>query len=220
VLCTDPNNDRHGKVVSTGVTGFQIDEHQGERHIPGPRIRQATWGRFAEGAAPPAPGRSLGGQGTRKYFDRLSEAVGANADWLVVRPESSPVIVYDFVGGRQFTITYTPPAMPQDGHGTVYVLEDGFGIKIGYTSGAVAKRVLELQTGNSRKLTQIADILDSTPEVEAKLHSALNEWNVTGEWFARDRVIARAAAAGGFEPLLKNLLGVEHWRINIHPPYR
>jgi hypothetical protein len=93
--------------------------------------------------------------------------------------------------------------MPRDGHGIVYVLEDGFGTKIGYTDRPVAKRVLDLQTGNSRKITHDAEILDATPEVEAKLHSALNEWNVTGEWFARDRVIARAAAAGGFDPLLK-----------------
>ncbi|MBO0884518.1 MAG: hypothetical protein J2P17_30135 [Mycobacterium sp.] len=83
----------------------------------------------------------------------------------------------------------------------------------------MAKRVLHLQTGNSRKITQITDILDLTPEVEAKLHCGLNEWNLTGEWFARDRVIARVAATGDWT-LAEKALGVERWRINIHPPYR
>jgi hypothetical protein len=203
-----------------GITGFDVAEREGDRYIPGPRTRQSVWGRFAPGAAPPAAQRSLGGEGTRKYFDRLSEAVGMTANDLVTSPERSPMIVYDFVGGREFTVKYTSPGPTAEGHGTVYVLEDGFGIKIGYTSGAVAKRVLDLQTGNSRKITQIADIFNATPEVEALLHRALNEWNVTGEWFARDRVIARAVAAGGFEPLLRELLGVEDWPIHIHPPYR
>jgi hypothetical protein len=202
-----------------GVTGFDIEESHGKRFVPGPRVRRAVWGQFHDGAAPPAAQRSLGGSGTIAYFDRLSEALGATGQLLPSNPGRSPMIVYDFVIGREFTIQYAAPAPTATGHGTVYLLEDGFGIKVGYTNGPVAKRVAELQIGNSRKITSIAEILDATPETEALLHSVLNEWNVTGEWFAREPVIVQAGVAGGFDAWLKKVLGAD-WPMIIHPPYR
>jgi Meiotically up-regulated gene 113 len=106
------------------------------------------------------------------------------------------------------------------GFGTVYVLEDGSGVKIGYTNGPVAKRIGGLQTGNSRRITIIAEMSDATPALEALIHSKLDEWNVTGEWFARDQLVAQAAAAEGFGPWLRRLAGDDEWPVTVHPPYR
>jgi hypothetical protein len=69
----------------------------------------------------------------------------------------------------------------------------------------VAKRIGELQTGNSRRITIIAEMSDASPALEARIHSKLDEWNVTGEWFARDQLVAQAAAAEGFGPWLRRL---------------
>jgi hypothetical protein len=203
-----------------GLPGFEVEKSVGERYVPGPRTRQVVWGKFKDGAAPPAAQRSLDGAGTRAYFDRLSEAVAGVVLALPANPTRSPMIVYDYVVGRRFRVQYRPPALEVAGAGTVYVLEDGFGIKVGYTTGQVARRVAELQTGNSRKITTIVEIFKATPEVEAMLHGELNEWNITGEWFERGPIIARAAAAGGLDAWLKHLLGSADWPMIIHPPYR
>ncbi len=61
---------------------------------------------------------------------------------------------------------------------------------------------------------------NATPELEALIHSKLDEWNVTGEWFARDQLVAQAAATGGFGPWLQRLAGGDEWPITVHPPYR
>ncbi len=199
------------------LPGFVVEESEGQRYIPGPRTRQVVWGKFKNGAAPPAAQRSLDGAGTRAYFDRLSEAVGGVVLALPANPERAPMIVYDHVAGRRFRVQYRPPALEAAGAGTVYVLEDGFGIKVGYTTGQVAKRIAELQTGNSRKITTLVEIFKATPELEAMLHRELNEWNITGEWFERGPVIARATAAGGLEAWLKRLLGSADWPVIVHP---
>ncbi|MFT3851958.1 MAG: GIY-YIG nuclease family protein [Ilumatobacteraceae bacterium] len=202
------------------LPGFIVDEQPDQRLVPGPRHRYATWGRFEDGAAPPVALRSKNGTGTLAYLNRLSEAVGHVALRLPVDPDRSPMLIHDFVGGRLFRATYERPAPAADGRGTVYVLEDGSGIKIGYTQGPVAKRIAELQTGNSRRITTIAEAHNATPELEALLHAKLSEWNVTGEWFARDHLVAQAAAAGGFGVWLQRLAGHDRWPVTVHPPYR
>jgi hypothetical protein len=129
------------------------------------------------------------------------------------------MLIYDFVAGRLYRVFYTPPAPAPNGLGTVYVLEDGFGIKIGYTTGPVARRIGELQTGNPRRITVIAEIGRATVELEALLLSRLNEWNITGEWFARGPLVAQAASAGGFGKWIRTLIGENDWPIIVHPPY-
>ena len=114
------------------------------------------------------------------YWDRLSEAAGHVSMRLPVKPDRSPMIIHDFVGGRTFRITYLPPRVVQN-LGTVYLLEDGFAIKIGFTYGPVAKRIGELQTGNPRRITTIAELPNAPIELEYELQSKLNEWNVSGE---------------------------------------
>jgi hypothetical protein len=202
------------------LPGFVIEERPDVRYLPGPKRRGLAWGRFTDGAAPPAGVQSKDGNGTLAYYNRLSEAVGYVAERLPVDPGRSPMLINDFVGGRLFRVTYTPPLPSATGLGTVYVLEDGSGIKIGYTGGPVAKRIGELQTGNSRRITIIAAMSNATADLEALIHSKLDEWNVTGEWFARDHLVAQAAAAGGFGPWLRRLAEDEDWPVTIHPPYR
>jgi hypothetical protein len=163
---------------------------------------------------------SRDGKGTLGYLDRLSEAAGNVALRLPVMPDRSPMLIYDFVAGRLFRVTYTPPVPTPVGLGTVYVLEDGFGIKVGYTIGPVAKRIGELQTGNPRRITVVAEIGSATIELEELLHSKLNEWNITGEWFARGPLVAQAASAGGFGNWLRALAGDHPWPIVVHSPYK
>lgn len=201
------------------LPGFEVEEQAAERILPGPRSRGATWGRFADGAAPPAAVRSRDGEGTLGYSNRLSEAVGRVAERLPVQPDRSPMLIHDFVGGRVFRIFYTPPQPAPEGTGTVYVLDDGFGIKIGYTSGPVAKRIGELQTGNPRKIRTIAEIGRATPDLEESIHNLLDEWNVTGEWFARDPIFTQVAGAGGFRTWLLALVTDADWPVTVHPPY-
>ena len=52
---------------------------------------------------------------------------------------------------RPIRVFYEPTLQPASDAGTVYIIEDGFGIKIGHTTGIVAKRIADLQTGNSRR---------------------------------------------------------------------
>jgi hypothetical protein len=75
--------------------------------------------------------QSKDGHGTLGYLNRLSEAVGHVALRLQVDADRSPMLIHDFVGGRLLRVTYTPPRPTASGFGTVYVLEDGSGIKIG-----------------------------------------------------------------------------------------
>lgn len=175
---------------------------------------------MVDGEAPPAAVLSKAGTGTLGYFDRLSEAVGNVSIRLPAKPDRSPMLIFDFVGGRKFTISYQPPAPSLVGLGTVYVLEDGFGVKVGYTSGPVAKRVGELQTGNPRRIAVLAEIGNATYELEEMLHSKLNEWNIGGEWFARGPLVSHATAAGGFGNWLTALIGDDSVSVVVHPPYR
>jgi hypothetical protein len=202
------------------LPGFDVEEQTCDRFEPGPRTRKSTWGKWVDGSAPPAAVLSRDGKdGTLGYYDRLSEAVGNVALRLPAMPERSPMLIYDFVAGRLFRVAYTPPAPTPAGLGTVYILEDGFGIKVGYTNGSVAKRIGELQTGNPRRITVIAEIGSATSELEDHIHTKLNEWNITGEWFARGPLVAQAASAGGFENWLRKLVGDAEWPIAVHPPY-
>ena len=94
----------------------------------------------------------------------------------------------------------------------MYVFEDGFGIKVGYTIGPVPKRIGELQTGNPRRITVVAEIGSATIELEELLHSKLNEWNITGEWFAWGPLVAQAPARR-----LRQLAS-QRWRVTTHGP--
>jgi hypothetical protein len=155
--------------------------------------------------------------GTRAYYDRLSDALGRTWERLVREPECGPFLVYDFVGGRLIRVTYDPPPLTPGGAGTVYVLDDGDAIKIGHTVKQVALRIASLQTGNPRVIRTIATIAEASSEVESHLHNAFAEWNRRGEWFDRDKLHALAEAAGGWESLLHKHLEGDGWHITLAP---
>ena len=202
------------------LPGFSVEEESSDRYLPGPRIRTATWGNFADNAAPPAAFRSRDGDGVLGYSNRLSEAIGRVAERLPSKPERSPMLINDFVAGCLYRVTYEPPMPLPEGTGTVYVLDDGFGIKIGYTSGPVAKRIGELQTGNPRKIRTIAEVSGATLELESLILKALDKWNITGEWFARDPIFTAVAGVGDFQQWIAGLVNDEEWPITVYPPYR
>lgn len=204
------------------MPGFTVEKHPRTPFVPGPKVRSARWDHFVDGAAPPAAVLSKGGsqEGTLAYWDRLSEAIAHVGQVLPAAPHRSPMLIHDFVGGRLFRVSYATPAPSPTGLGTVYVLEDGFAIKVGFTDGPVAKRIAGLQTGNPRTITVIAEIGGATADTEALLHRALGEWNVKGEWFARDAIVAHAAAAGGFKRFLESVLETPGWTVVVHPPYQ
>jgi hypothetical protein len=203
------------------LPGMTVEEEAAERFVPGTKKRGARWKKWEDGTAPPAAVESRGGvDGTLAYFDRLSEAVGSVAYLLPRMPGRSPMLIHDFVVGRLFRVSFKAPAPSPTGKGTVYLIEDGYGIKIGYTTDPVAKRMGALQTGNSRRLTTIAEIFNADGGVEDHLHARLNEWNTSGEWFDRSAIVAQATGAGGFEPWLRALLGGDGWQITVHPLYR
>ena len=57
---------------------------------------------------------------------------------------------------------------------------DGLGMKIGFTTGPLYKRVRELQTGNPRVIRPVAEITNAGEGVERALHTALARWNTLG----------------------------------------
>ncbi len=161
--------------------------------------------------------------GTLGYFSRLSEAAGHVGLTLAnrARGQRVPVMtIWDFVGGRRFDVTYRRPADSAPGKGTVYILDDGIAFKVGYTSGTVAVRIQGMQTGNPRRIMTVAEIANATEDTEAALHVALNDWNVSGEWFDRGPVVAQITAAGSVKDWLATLPGVNPRHVTIHPPYR
>lgn len=127
--------------------------------------------------------------------------------------------IWDFVGGRSHEVTYSAPGPLVRGTGRVYVIEDGIAVKVGFTSGAVAARIKDLQTGNPRRISVIAEIANATEETEAALHRALNTWHVSGEWFARDAVVDQIAVAGSAHAWLESVPGLNGLPIIVHPPY-
>ena len=130
------------------------------------------------------------------------------------------MVIYDFVSGRRFAVHYTPPSVAPGGQGTVYLLEDGAGIKIGWTSGTVAQRISRLQTGNPRTIIQMAEVLDAGLDVEARLHGQLGHLHLSGEWFQRGPIVAEAAGMAGIVPWLRSKLPPgKDWEIFVHPPY-
>ena len=63
----------------------------------------------------------------------------------------------------------------------IYFISDGQYTKIGVADNP-EKRLMELQTGNARKLELLTSINGSYGE-ERKIHSVLNKHRVLGEWF-------------------------------------
>lgn len=109
--------------------------------------------------------------------------LGILARRLPPRPDRSPVIVYDVVGGRRIIVDYQPPLLESGGGGTMYVLSDGEAFKIGYTNGCVAARVADLQTGNQRLIRTVAEVGSASPAVEKHLQAHFDQWARRGEWF-------------------------------------
>ena len=79
-----------------------------------------------------------------------------------------------------------PQARDASGLGTVYIVTDGHAVKIGFTSKTVKERVAQLQTGNPRPIT-VLSAFSGTIADEQRIHAALSENNVSGEWFAIPR---------------------------------
>ena len=154
-------------------------------------------------------------------YSRLSDAL-AYAVWSLPRnPQSNPFRVDDFVTGRLIVIDYSPPPPPPKGEGFVYVVEDGLGIKIGYTAGPPARRVADLQTANPRLISHIATISGATEIVESHLHNEFAASNVRGEWFDRSHLLALARADGGWKRLICERLPPGNWgdKVEVFPPY-
>lgn len=201
------------------LPGFTVVVEPGPSHVPGPRPnRSVPWQSWSPGAAPPAAAESKGGvSGTLAYSDRLTDALGLVAQRLPAAPERSPFVVHDFVGGRQFWITYTPEPLGPGGEGLVYVLDDGHAFKIGHTTGHVAVRVAGLQTGNPRLIQTVATVGPATDAVEAHLHTQFGAWSLRGEWFLRAEVAALVESSGGWEPFLRSHLPDGDWIVTQYP---
>ena len=220
---TDIVEQRRSLAAMIAGPGFSILESPAPMFVPGPRpSRSQKWQQWKDGAAPAAAVESKGGsgEGTLAYHNRLSEAIGNVVVRLPVRPERGPMVIWDFVRGRRFDVTYSPPAPTLAGRGTVYLLDDGFGIKIGYTSGSVAKRIGELQTGNPRRILTLAEIANVDVNVEVHLQEVASAWNVGGEWYDQQQLVLAAVGAGGFGHWLRSVMPAGEWTIRVHPPYR
>jgi len=197
---------------------FSVEVREGPRFLPGPRPkRYGKWLKWDEGAAPPSCIRSRAEEGgTRAYANRLSDSLGQVAKVLPARPERSPFHVYDFVTGRMIVIGYAAPSPKPGSTGTVYVLDDGHGIKIGHTMGQVYARVRSLQTGNPRRIRPVAEIHGASVKVESNIQDRLSQWNTTGEWYAREPILEQVREAGGWEQWLLGMIPKAGWAIVVY----
>lgn len=203
-----PTESRRSLDQIETLPGFSVTVEPGLQLVPGRRPqrlpRKLQW---ETGAAPPAAVESGAGFGGRQVtYDRLTNALGILARRLPPRPDRSPAIVHDFVGGRRIIVDYQPPPLERGGAGTVYVLDDGEAFKIGYTNGFVAARVADLQTGNPRLIRTVAEVGSASPDVEKHLQAEFDQWARRGEWFERAPLERLAADAGGWEGLLRRRL--------------
>ena len=192
----------------------------GERFVPGPKNGQsANWEAWPVGHAPPAAVQSKGGEnGTLAYFDRLSDALGHLVERIERDPSRGPFVVNDWVGGRVLSITYTPPPLTAGDDGLVYLVTDGYGVKIGWTSGTVGRRISALQTGNPRPIVPLATVLGASEQVEKQLHGHFAEHHLSGEWFRLEAVKAAAEDAGGWASLVHHVLRSTDWAVQVHGP--
>jgi hypothetical protein len=146
------------------LPGFTVAVTEGPRFVPGLKSRRpGPWLGWPGGAAPPACYESAGGAGG--YFDRLTTAMAKLVESLP--NNTGPYIVHDFVSGRRIEVHYEPPPVGPDGEGVVYILDDGYGLKVGHTTNTHISRIRGLQTGNPRMLRPVATIAAAAPTVEA-----------------------------------------------------
>lgn len=214
----DPAEGRRSVDSLAELPGFKVTPDEHLTFVPGSKSSDHSWEAWSAGTAPPAAVESIGG--TRAYFNRLSEASGYVADALAGRREPDMMYIYDFVGGLLHTVEFVPP-VATTGSGIVYLLDDGHGIKVGWTTGPVAARLNALQTGNSRRIGVLAEIRNAENALESHLHDVLGEWNIGGEWFARSPLLRRITASGSVESWLRDLIGPNRGLdVVVHPPYR
>ena len=190
-------------------------------HVPGPRPKRSKGSlKWDNGAAPAAVALSKAGASDCAigHYGRLTDALAWATSALPRNPQSRPFHVWDLLTGQLIVVDYQPVVAP-GGVGSVYVVEDGLGVKIGHTSGQVAIRIAGLQTGNPRLISTVATIADASEVVEAHLHSQFAEWAMQGEWFDRNKILALARAAGGWRELLRRHLPGDDWDIVLEAPY-
>lgn len=220
----DPGERRRPVGSLIWLPGFTLSEGEEiQSFVPGPKL-PGSWMEWRPGHAPAAAVEtSDAGGGTRAYFDRISDAAGHVADALPRRRRTNRaprMELWDFVAGRLYRVAYKPTGTAKANAGRVYLLDDGVAVKVGFTTGPVAVRVNDLQTGNPRPISVMAEIVGATVETELALHDELSEANVSGEWFARQAVVDRIWTAGSVEQWLRTCRGVGRRRIDVHPPYR
>lgn len=88
--------------------------------------------------------------------------------------------------------------------GTVYAIEGGGLIKIGWTGGAVERRMAEIQRMSGSKLS-VVTTWEGSREFERRLHRVFREYRRHGEWFAMPagwRALADAELGIVDEPIL------------------
>lgn len=67
---------------------------------------------------------------------------------------------------------------------TIYFIEDGDAVKIGFTKDANPKnRIRSIQTGNPKKLTLLG-FVPGTIQDERRIHNDLKDYRLEGEWFS------------------------------------
>jgi hypothetical protein len=208
-----PNASRLTIEEVAALPGFTVTITDGPRFVPGPKSRRPEpWLAWVDGAAPPACYEST--QGASGYFDRLTTAMAKLVDSLP--NNTGPYTVHDFVSGRRIEVSYEPPPVGPDGEGVVYILDDGYGLKVGHTTKAPISRIRGLQTGNPRVLRTVATIAAAAPSVEAHLHEQLAPWLIHGEWFRRDEILAAVSGAGDWTAYLLSMLPEAAWEIEVY----
>lgn len=76
-------------------------------------------------------------------------------------------------------------------------------------------RIAGLQTGNPRPIRAVVTVHNAGISVEEHLHREFAKFRGSGEWFNWQPLVSLALSAGGWEPLLRSVIG-EGPAIEIH----
>lgn len=120
-------------------------------------------------------------EGFNKPISKSGAAIALRDHWKIPSDGWNPCS-HDAAGYKTFSWNYEEKRREPQKKKTIYFLKAGPFIKIGFTTGNPAWRIIGLQTGCPYPITLLATIC-GTARTERQLHRKFAKHRTTGEWF-------------------------------------
>lgn len=213
--------DRQSLADIEKMSDFTVGFTEIRPFVPGPKATTHSWRAWEPGTAPPAALETDDGKGggTRAYYDRLTDALGRAVERARGVQTPTLFLAFDFVSGQLITLDHPAPAAAIDA-ATIYLIDDGYGIKIGVTWSSGNARLRTLQTGNPRPLHLLAEVRGAPHTLESELWQIVERETrakpLKGEWFERAPLLQAMESAGGTKAWLESLAPVRGFEVVAH----